>query len=165
MKILQKSFFLFNVKRRLPMLTNPYIECYPIPKISMTVPPRTKIAVVDDEEELALLYSEALDAAGYDTNVFSNSKLALEKISLNHSHYMMVMSDNRMPGLNGLDLFTQIRRKDDKVKFLLTSAYPQVSRTNLDFTFLEKPFRISLLLDTVRAILRPDKSNLLVIES
>ena len=147
------------------MLTNPYIECYPIPKISMTVPPRTKIAVVDDEEELALLYSEALDAAGYDTNVFSNSKVALEKISLNHSHYIMVMSDNRMPGLNGLDLFTHIRRKDDKVKFLLTSAYPQVSRTNLDFTFLEKPFRISLLLDTVRAILRPDKSNLLVIES
>jgi DNA-binding NtrC family response regulator len=165
MKILQKSFFLFNVKRRLPMLTNPYIECYPIPKISMTVPPRTKIAVVDDEEELALLYSEALDAAGYDTNVFSDSKVALEKISLNHSHYIMVMSDNRMPGLNGLDLFTQIRRKDDKVKFLLTSAYPQVSRTNLDFTFLEKPFRISSLLDTVRAILRPEKSNLLVIES
>jgi DNA-binding NtrC family response regulator len=77
----------------------------------------------------------------------------------------MVMSDNRMPGLNGLDLFTQIRRKDDKVKFLLTSAYPQVSRTNLDFTFLEKPFRISSLLDTVRVILSPEKSNLLVIES
>jgi DNA-binding NtrC family response regulator len=162
---MSKGLITTNLKRRLPMLTNLYIECYPIPKISMTVPPRTKIAVVDDEEELALLYSEALDAAGYDTNVFSNSKLALEKISLNHSHYMMVMSDNRMPGLNGLDLFTQIRRKDDKVKFLLTSAYPQVSRTNLDFTFLEKPFRISLLLDTVRAILRPDKSNLLVIES
>jgi DNA-binding NtrC family response regulator len=147
------------------MLTNPFIECYPIPKILMTAPPRTKIAVVDDEEELALLYSEALDAAGYDTNVFSDSKVALEKITLNHSHYIMVMSDNRMPGLNGLDLFTQIRRKDDKVKFLLTSAYPQVSRTNLDFTFLEKPFRISSLLDTVRAILRPEKSNLLVIES
>ena len=147
------------------MLTNPYIECYPIPKISMTVPPRTKIAVVDDEEELALLYSEALDAAGYDTNVFSDSKVALEKISLNHSHYIMVMSDNRMPGLSGIDLFTQIRRKDNKIKFLLTSAYPQVSRTNLDFTFLEKPFRISSLLDTVRAILRPEKSNLLVIES
>jgi DNA-binding NtrC family response regulator len=162
---MSKGLITTNLKRRLPMLTNLYIECYPIPKISMTVPPRTKIAVVDDEEELALLYSEALDAAGYDTNVFSNSKLALEKISLNHSHYMMVMSDNRMPGLNGLDLFTQIRLKDDKMKFLLTSAYPQVSRTNLDFTFLEKPFRISLLLDTVRAILRPDKSNLLVIES
>jgi two-component system C4-dicarboxylate transport response regulator DctD len=147
------------------MLTNPYIECYPIPKISMTALPRSKIAVVDDEEELALLYSEALDAAGYDTNLFSDSKLALEKISLNHSHYIMVMSDNRMPGLSGLDLFTQIRRKDDKIKFLLASAYPQVSRTNLGFTFLEKPFRISSLLDTVRAILRPEKSNLLVIES
>lgn len=146
------------------MLTNPYIECYPIPKISMTAPPRTKIAVVDDEEELALLYSEALDAAGYDTNLFSDSKLALEEISLN-SHYIMIMSDNRMPGLNGLDLFTQIRRKDNKIKFLLTSAYPQRSRINLDFTFLEKPFRISSLLDTVRDILRPEKSNLLVIES
>ena len=121
--------------------------------------------VVDDEEELALLYSEALDAAGYDTILFSNSKLALEKISLNHSHYTMVMSDNRMPGLNGLDLFAQIRQKDDKIKFLLTSAYPQVSRTSLDFTFLEKPFRISLLLDTVKAILRTEKSNILVIES
>lgn len=131
----------------------------------MTAIPRSKIAVVDDEVELALLYAEALDAAGYDTSLFSDSILALEKISLNLSQYMMVISDNGMPGLNGLDLLTQIHLKDDKIKFLLTSAYPQISRRDLEFTFLEKPFRISLLLDTVRAILKPEKSNLLVVET
>jgi DNA-binding NtrC family response regulator len=74
---------------------------------------RSKIAVVDDESELAQLYTESLDANGYEATAFSNSSLALEEICSNHTNYSMVISDDRMPGLNGMELLTQIQQKDD----------------------------------------------------
>ncbi len=118
---------------------------------------RSKIAVIDDESELAQLYTEALDANGYEATAFSDSNLALEEICLKHTNYSMVISDNRMPGLNGMELLTQIQQKDDKIKFILISAFGQIADRDINFTFLPKPIMISAFIATVKTVLRSRK--------
>jgi len=48
---------------------------------------------------------------------FSDSLVALEETSLNHSMYAMVITDIRIPKLNGIELITQLLHKDEMVKF------------------------------------------------
>ena len=94
--------------------------------LSMTVVWRHKIAVVDDEKELATLYAEALDASGYNVASFSDPIAALVEVSKDHSQYALVISDNRMPGLNGIELLSQIRERDDRIQFI--PIYKSLSR-------------------------------------
>ena len=110
-----------------------------------------KIAVVD-EEELANLYAEALDASGFKVTSYSDSIAALVEVSKNHLQYALVISDNRMPGLNGIELISQIHERDSKIQFIVISGFGYISDTDLDYTYLQKPIKISLLPDTVNTI-------------
>jgi two-component system C4-dicarboxylate transport response regulator DctD len=116
---------------------------------------RSKIAIIDDEPELAELYAEALRRGGYEVIIYSDSLFALEDISLNHSKFALAVTDIRMPGLNGMELITQLHQKDDNIKFLLISAFGQLSQPDFHYPFLEKPFRMAFFLDTVNTILKP----------
>jgi DNA-binding response OmpR family regulator len=116
---------------------------------------RTTIGVVDDELDLAELYTEALRRSGYEVISFSDSLVALEEICLNHSKYAMVIADIRMPKLNGIELITQLRHKDEMVKFLLISGFGQLYQSDFHYPFLEKPFKMALFVDLVNTILKP----------
>jgi two-component system, NtrC family, C4-dicarboxylate transport response regulator DctD len=118
---------------------------------------RNKIAVIDNEYELAILYAEALDAAGYCVESYCDPIAALVEVTNNHPQYALVISDNRMPGLNGIELISQLQKKDNEIKFILISGFGQIGAMDLNFTFLSKPIRISILLDTVNVILNTRK--------
>src|ERR1043165_427622 len=108
----------------------------------MTVVWRDKIAVVDAEEELAILYAEALNASDYKVRWFSDSITALTEVTANHTDYALVISDNRMPGMNGIELLNQIHQKDDRIKFNLISGFGYISDIDVDYTYLQKPIKI-----------------------
>lgn len=94
------------------------------------------------------------NTSSYGATAFSNSSLALEEICSNHTNYSTVISDNRMPGLNGMELLTQIQQKDDRIRFILMSAFGQITDKDVNFTFLPKPILISAFIATVKTVLR-----------
>jgi YesN/AraC family two-component response regulator len=60
-----------------------------------------------------------------DVNVmgFTDSTLALEHFKLNHSNYSLILSDFRIPVMNGIQLLKQVKSINPKVRTLLISAF------------------------------------------
>ena len=63
------------------------------------------LSVVDDELDIMALFKDALSQME-DTNVcgFTDSTLALEHFKLNQSNYCLILSDFRMPNIDGMDM-------------------------------------------------------------
>src|SRR6266568_6779082 len=65
--------------------------------------------VVDDEPLIAQSLADALAAEGYEIDVAVNGQRALEKIK-DHT-YDLILSDLRMPGLDGVGLYRELERR------------------------------------------------------
>lgn len=112
-----------------------------------------KIAVVDDESELAIMYAEAIRTQGYAVKSFSDPVLALQEICSNPFEYNLVITDIKMAVMNGMELATQIQYKNNKIKIIFISGYGQFDASDLKFTLLTKPIRINKFLEVVNNIL------------
>ena len=120
------------------------------------------VAVVDDEVDLASLFKEALS---HIDNVqafgFSDPNLALEHFRINHRNYRCIISDYRMPSMNGIELLNKMKEIDGGVSRILISAFEIQdeifkSAKCID-KFLQKPVRIADLIVQVQKCLDPLK--------
>lgn len=87
----------------------------------MSLPP--SVMVVDDEEELANLFKELLKGSGFNSVSFTDPLLALKHFSSNPEQYSLVLTDLKMPELDGIQFAKEIREFSSKVKILLISAF------------------------------------------
>ncbi len=117
-----------------------------------------KILVVDDEKMIRDLCTHILSAEGYQVTTASNGTAALEE--LNHSAADLMITDLKMPGIDGLELFERVKaQQQDMVTIFITghgtidTAIESLMR-GVD-GFILKPFTHEELLGTVnRAINR-----------
>jgi DNA-binding NtrC family response regulator len=86
---------------------------------------RTIVSVVDDDVYIAQLFQEALSENIDGISVFSfiDPVKAFEHFTENKENYALVISDLRMPGLNGLELLKKVKTSNPKVRTILMSAY------------------------------------------
>ena len=120
------------------------------------------VAVVDDEVDLASLFKEALS---HIDNVqafgFSDPNLALEHFRINHRNYRCIISDYRMPSMNGIELLNKVKEIDGDVSRILISAFEIQDEifksTKCIDKFLQKPVRIAELIVQVQKCLDPLK--------
>jgi len=83
----------------------------------------TKILYVDDEQSLALLGEEFLGDLGYQvTSAFSGS-MALELFSQDAEGYDLVITDESMPGMSGIELAQEIGRISPQTPVILCSGH------------------------------------------
>lgn len=87
----------------------------------MSIPP--SVMVVDDEEELANLFRELLKGSGFNSVSFTDPLLALKHFNSNPDLYSLVLTDLRMPEINGIQLAKRMREISAKVKILLITAF------------------------------------------
>ena len=68
------------------------------------------ISIVDYDQDTSNLFYVILSRAfaGYDVKSFNDSASALQHFTENQSAYAMVITDLRMPGMNGLELLSKI---------------------------------------------------------
>lgn len=78
------------------------------------------IAIVDDELDIVDLFKEALEMKGYYVSAFTNPLLALNHILKDPTRYSLIISDFRMPEMNGDELVTKLL--ETKIKGILMSA-------------------------------------------
>jgi two-component system response regulator ChvI len=79
------------------------------------------IMLVDDEEDILYSFNAALTNNGYHVEAFSDSQEALECFAQS-THFDLVILDLRMPGLNGLELYSRLKAINRDVKILFLSA-------------------------------------------
>jgi DNA-binding NtrC family response regulator len=130
------------------------IDCIPWQwredRYSVSSTKRNFIGLVDDEEDLAYLFKDALSRKGFVVNVFTDPVAALESISAEHFRYRLVLTDISMPKLNGLQLASRINDLDKEIKLILMSAYDLIDIPSaLPHEFLQKPIHIEKLKEIV----------------
>ena len=120
---------------------------------------RSFIAVIDDEEDLVSLFRDALsNMDGIRVFGFTDPTLALEHFKINHSRYKLVISDYRMPGMNGIDFLTETMKIDNSVGRIMISAFEEGSFVSKESKcvdrFLQKPIRLSELISAIEQELK-----------
>ena len=91
---------------------------------------------------------------GYSVNAFTNPLVALEHLLNNPNKYELMISDYRMPYLNGCELGNKVKEFNENIKVILISAYDSIEDNNkLNFELLRKPVTLQKLLDIVTASL------------
>ncbi len=105
------------------------------------------VLVVEDNIEVGTFAADALTELGYATTLVSNGREALAELTRNAERFHVVFSDVVMPGMTGIDLATEIRRRNLDLAVVLTSGFSQVlsQRGNYGFELLQKPYSIEQL--------------------
>ncbi len=80
-----------------------------------------KILVVDDEENIRLLYRDELTEEGYKVEPAANGLDALAKIETFRPD--LVTLDVKMPGLDGIEVLRRIREKNRSLPVMLLTAF------------------------------------------
>ena len=121
-----------------------------------------EIILVDDEDGIRALLSDALMQEGYSVTLAKNGKDSLRH--LQKRRFDLLITDINMPHLNGIELIRVMKKKGRREKVILISGEP-VDMTLLAaeampvFAQLKKPFRLNLFLDTVISALKSQGSK------
>ena len=119
-----------------------------------------KILIVEDEREIAAIIKECLEAEGFACCVCHDGNSALQLF--NQQQPDLIILDLRLPGIDGLEVCTQIRQQpviaQDPYILMLTSRGEEIDRiiglsTGADDYYI-KPFSPRELVARVRALLR-----------
>jgi DNA-binding NtrC family response regulator len=116
-----------------------------------------RILVVDDESSLLMTLSANLELAGYEVLEAPDGATALAL--LEQKPVDLVLSDIRMPGMNGVELFHRIRELHPDMPVVLMTAFAVedlVAEAIQDgaFTVLSKPFDIDQLVQMLAVAVR-----------
>jgi DNA-binding NtrC family response regulator len=79
--------------------------------------------VLDDEPDITTVITTSLTKNGFNVFGFTNPFLALEHFQINFKGYSIILSDLRMPGMNGFEFVRNIREIKPDVKVLLMTAF------------------------------------------
>ena len=115
------------------------------------------IQVVDDEFDILNVIKLYLRRAGLNVFGFTDPNLALEHFRINCKDYILVVSDIRMPGMNGFEFVRKVREISPAIKVLLMSAF-EVNSTELSIGlggakiegFIQKPISLRKLSSIVQ---------------
>lgn len=82
------------------------------------------IAVVDDELDIAQLFHNALQKTnGFTIFAFTDPNVAFEHFSLNREHYALIISDLKMPIINGIELIKRTKKLNPCIRTILMTAF------------------------------------------
>jgi two-component system NtrC family sensor kinase len=117
-----------------------------------------RFLVVDDDLPIAQMMASILADEGYEVDVAGNGRQALELIAV--QHYDLILTDLRMPVLDGAALYRELERQQpDLLRRLViitgTSGHPEYETflAETQVPFLEKPFSLASLLAITRQVL------------
>jgi DNA-binding response OmpR family regulator len=108
------------------------------------------VLIVDDERDIVDVLKRGLSLKGIDVDAFSDPLEALTEFK--PGRYDFVVTDIRMPRMNGFDLYRGIRSQDANVRIYLLSAYDNLQNevnamlsADALLGFLRKPISYSEL--------------------
>jgi len=115
---------------------------------------KLNILCVDDEEALTTLLEDILGREGYSVTVFNESEKALSHFKNHSTFYDVVITDQTMPKLTGVEMAQAMLKINADLPVILCSGYSDVIDTDGAETsgikfYIKKPFQVNEILDAV----------------
>ena len=128
------------------------------------------ILIVDDEPDILSIVRRVLEEYGFNVCCFTKPNIALEHYRISPNNHSLVISDLRMPNINGLEFLRKVRELNSDTKVFLTtnfemsdlglllfpnsnSSSSSSSSSSLNLIideFIQKPFSIEQLIVLIR---------------
>lgn len=123
------------------------------------------VLIVDDEKNYPPIIAAVLQEEGYETLTANSGMDALE--ILKHSDVDLVLTDMKMPGMDGISLLERIKEKDMDLPVIMMTAHGTVEKAveamqKGAYNYLLKPFdndRLVLYVNKANALYRIVKEN------
>jgi len=117
-----------------------------------------RILLVDDEVSIANLGKLTLEQFGYQVTAKSNSTQALELFSQNPTAFDLVITDQSMPGMAGIELAAEMLKIRDNIPIILCTGYSanvceQSAKETGIREFVMKPIAEKKLAEVIRKVL------------
>lgn len=118
-----------------------------------------RVLFVDDEEMIVEMGVEMLEMLGYSVESFTSPVDVLEFYREQGGEFDVILTDQTMPGLSGIDLIRKLRRLGCNAPALISTGYStDIMRDELLLTLkivgvLHKPYQLSELSEVIRAAL------------
>ncbi len=114
------------------------------------------ILIVDDDDQLRLSFQKLLAEEGYTVESAAAGEAAVKKVE-NRAPDLVIL-DMRLPGMNGLEAFRSIHRREPKLPVIIMTAFGTtenaIEATKLGaFDYVLKPFEIPAMLTVIRQAL------------
>jgi DNA-binding response OmpR family regulator len=126
----------------------------------------TRILLVDDEPDITMSFEVTLQNAGFTVHTYQDPLIALSKFK--PGYYDLVILDIKMPVMSGFELYSELRKVDDQVKFCFITAgemyYDKVREEEEQYCkldterFLQKPISNTDLVNRIYKIMTPNNS-------
>jgi PAS domain S-box-containing protein len=143
----------------------PRIEGKFLPEVDSAAPMPTgneRILFVDDEEDLVDMVQQMLERLGYSVVVKTNSLEALEVFKVQPDQFALVITDQTMPYMAGVDLAKELMRIRPDIPIILCTGFSEVISAEEAKAlgireFVMKPFATRELAETIRRALDSKK--------
>jgi two-component system NtrC family response regulator len=114
------------------------------------------ILIVDDEKNYLVVLEALLSAEGYETMTAQNANEALRLID--ESDLDLILTDMKMPGLSGMDLLVEVKKRKPEVPVIMMTAYGTIEMAveamkKHAYDYVTKPFQNEELKLSVRKAL------------
>jgi len=115
----------------------------------------TKLAIIDDDQEILTLLDEYLAKNGFEVEGFADGEAFLSR---DETEFSLLILDIGLPGIDGLEICRRLRQKSSIPIIMLTAASDDLDRIlGLELgadDYLGKPFNPRELLARIKALLR-----------
>ena len=119
-----------------------------------------KILLVEDEKDILNLFQKFFEKSGFYVNAFSEPLLAVQEFMKNNddNDYDLVISDIRMPEMNGIELASIIRKKNKDIPIILMTAYntidiePSILKSLNIEDIINKPIKLKDLIEKINTV-------------
>ncbi|MBP2671223.1 MAG: atoC, partial [candidate division NC10 bacterium] len=115
-----------------------------------------RILVVDDEEQMRDLLAKVLERKGYEVSVCGDGAEALALLEREPAD--LVITDVRMPGLNGMEALRAVKELNPEIVVLIMTAFGSIDQAvqavkEGAYDYINKPFKIDEILLTIQKAL------------
>ena len=121
----------------------------------------TKLAIIDDDQEILTLLDEYLAKNGFEVEGFADGETFLSR---DETEFSLLILDIGLPGIDGLEICKRLRQKSNIPIIMLTAASDDLDRIlGLELgadDYLGKPFNPRELLARIKALLRRTYTDL-----
>lgn len=113
----------------------------------------TKVWIVDDDSSIRFVLERALTQEGFECRTFEDGESLF--LAIKNEAPEVIISDIRMPGIDGLEVLKEIHKFDPDIPVIITTAHSDLtsavnSYQNGSFEYLPKPFDIDEAVAIVR---------------
>lgn len=118
------------------------------------------VMIVEDDAEFRGALASVLTRAGFEVRQAENGLVAKTIFDLNTDRFDVVISDIKMPEMNGIDLLSHIKATHPNLKFIIMTGFSEIleGKDLSAFPFdalLPKPFKMTELIQTIIELFTP----------